>query len=44
VPTIAVPAGMNDRAQPVNTQFMGRAWDDAGLVAWWYAHSVLECD
>ncbi len=32
VPTIAVPAGMNDRGQPVNIQFMGRAWDDAKLV------------
>ena len=32
VPTIAVPAGMNDRGQPVNIQFMGRAWDDARLV------------
>lgn len=37
VPTIAVPAGMNDRGQPVNIQFMGRAWDDARLVGFAYA-------
>lgn len=37
VPTIAVPAGMNDRGQPVNIQLMGRAWDDARLVAFAYA-------
>lgn len=37
VPTIAVPAGMNDRGQPVNIQFMGRAWDDAALVGYAYA-------
>lgn len=37
VPTIAIPAGMNDRGQPVNIQFMGRAWDDARLVGFAYA-------
>lgn len=37
VPTLAVPAGMNDRGQPVNIQFMGRAWDDARLVGFAYA-------
>jgi amidase len=37
VPTIAIPAGMNDRGQPVNIQLMGRAWDDARLVAFAYA-------
>jgi amidase len=37
VPTIAVPAGMNDRGQPVDIQFMGRAWDDAALVGFAYA-------
>ncbi|MBP7779108.1 MAG: amidase [Acidobacteria bacterium] len=37
VPTIAMPAGMNDRGQPVNIQLMGRAWDDARLVAFAYA-------
>jgi amidase len=37
VPTIAVPAGMNDRGQPVNIQLMGRAWDDARLVSFAYA-------
>jgi amidase len=37
VPTIAVPAGMNGRGQPVNIQFMGRAWDDARLVGFAYA-------
>ncbi len=36
VPTIAVPAGMNDRGQPVDIQFMGRAWDDAKLVGFAY--------
>jgi amidase len=28
---------MNDRGQPVNIQFMGRAWDDARLVGFAYA-------
>jgi amidase len=37
VPTIAVPAGMNSRGQPINIQFMGRAWDDARLVGFAYA-------
>jgi amidase len=37
VPTIAIPAGMNPRGQPVNIQFMGRAWDDARLVGFAYA-------
>jgi amidase len=37
VPTIAVPAGMNDRGQPVNIQFMGRAWDDAKLLGYAFA-------
>ena len=37
VPTLAVPAGMNARGQPVNIQFMGRAWDDARLVGFGYA-------
>jgi amidase len=37
VPTIAVPAGLNDRGQPVNIQLLGRAWDDAKLVGFAYA-------
>jgi amidase len=44
VPTIAMPAGMNDRGQPVNIQLMGRAWDDAKLVGFAYAfehHATL---
>ncbi|MFN8060411.1 MAG: amidase family protein [Vicinamibacterales bacterium] len=37
VPTIAVPAGMNGRGQPINIQLMGRAWDDARLVGFAFA-------
>ena len=37
VPTIIIPAGMNDRGQPVNIQLMGRAWDDGKLVGYAYA-------
>jgi amidase len=37
VPTIAFPAGMNDRGQPVNVQLMGRAWDDPKLVGFAFA-------
>jgi amidase len=37
VPTIAIPAGMNDRGQPINIQLMGRAWDDAKLVGFAFA-------
>ena len=37
VPTIAIPAGLSDRGQPVNIQLMGRAWDDAALVGYAYA-------
>ena len=37
VPTITVPAGMNNRGQPIDLQLMGRAWDDARLVAFAYA-------
>ena len=37
VPTIAIPAGVNDHGQPVNIQLMGRAWDDAKLVGFAYA-------
>ncbi|MGE0815017.1 MAG: amidase family protein [Vicinamibacterales bacterium] len=47
VPTLAVPAGMNGRGQPVNIQFMGRAWDDARLVGFAYAfehHATLAGD
>ena len=41
VPTIAMPAGMNDHGQPVNIQLMGRAWDDAKLVGFAYAFERL---
>jgi amidase len=41
VPTIAIPAGMNDHGQPVNIQLMGRAWDDARLVGFAYAFERL---
>ncbi|MEZ5292494.1 MAG: amidase family protein [Vicinamibacterales bacterium] len=47
VPTLAVPAGMNGRGQPVNIQFMGRAWDDARLVGFAFAfehHATLAGD
>ena len=37
VPTIAIPAGVNDHGQPVNIQLMGRAWDDAKLVGFAFA-------
>jgi amidase len=37
VPTLAFPAGRNDRGQPVNIQLMGRAWDDPKLVGYAYA-------
>jgi amidase len=37
VPSLAFPAGMNDHGQPVNIQFMGRAWDDAKLVGFAFA-------
>ena len=41
VPTIAIPAGVNDHGQPVNIQLMGRAWDDARLVGFAYAFERL---
>ena len=41
VPTIAIPAGANAHGQPVNIQLMGRAWDDAKLVAFAYAFERL---
>lgn len=41
VPTIAIPAGVNAHGQPVNIQLMGRAWDDAKLVAFAYAFERL---
>ena len=41
VPTIAIPAGANAHGQPVNIQLMGRAWDDARLVAFAYAFERL---
>lgn len=37
VPTIAIPAGFDDRGQPIDIQLMGRAWDDAKLVGFAYA-------
>ena len=41
VPTIAIPAGVNDHGQPVDIQLMGRAWDDAKLVGFAYAFERL---
>jgi amidase len=37
VPTLAFPVGLNPRGQPINIQFMGRAWDDATLLGYAYA-------
>jgi amidase len=37
VPTLAFPVGFNPRGQPINIQFMGRAWDDATLLGFVYA-------
>jgi amidase len=36
-PTVVIPAGYNDRGQPINIQLLGRAWDDAKLVGFAYA-------
>jgi amidase len=36
-PTIVIPAGINERGQPINIQLLGRAWDDARLVGFAYA-------
>jgi amidase len=41
VPTLAFPVGLNPRGQPINIQFMGRAWDDATLLGFVYAFDVL---
>lgn len=37
VPTIAFPAGVDANGQPINLQLLGRAWEDATLVAMAYA-------
>ena len=37
VPTVAFPAGADERGQPVNIQLLGRAWDDAKLVGMAFA-------
>lgn len=37
IPTVVFPAGYNDHGQPINLQLLGRAWDDAKLVAMAYA-------
>jgi amidase len=37
VPTVVVPAGLDDHRQPVSIQLLGRAWDDAKLVGMAYA-------
>jgi len=37
IPTVVFPAGYNDHGQPINLQLLGRAWDDARLVAMAYA-------
>jgi amidase len=41
IPSLAVPAGISTRGQPVNIQFMGRAWDDADLLGYAYAFEQL---
>ncbi|WP_432532939.1 amidase [Kineococcus arenarius] len=37
VPTVAFPAGTDANGAPISLQLMGRAWDDAELVAMAYA-------
>lgn len=37
VPTVVFPAGRDARGNPVDIQLLGRAWDDARLVAMAYA-------
>lgn len=37
IPTVVVPVGYNHQGQPINIQFMGRAWDDDKLVGYAYA-------
>jgi amidase len=37
VPTVVVPAGLDDHRQPISIQLLGRAWDDAKLVGMAYA-------
>jgi hypothetical protein len=37
IPTIVVPVGYNHQGQPINVQFLGRAWDDDKLVGYAYA-------
>jgi amidase len=41
VPTVAFPAGVDDRGQPIDIQLLGRAWDDARLVGMAYAFEHL---
>lgn len=41
IPTVVVPAGVNDSGQPVNIQLLGRAWDDDKLVAMAYAFEQI---
>jgi amidase len=37
VPTVVVPAGLDDHSQPVSIQLLGRAWDDNKLMGMAYA-------
>ena len=37
IPTVVIPAGMNDHGQPINIQLLGRPWDDPKLVGFAYA-------
>ncbi len=41
IPTVVVPAGLNDQGEPIAIQLMGRAWDDAKLVGYAYAFEQL---
>ncbi|WP_432570203.1 amidase [Kineococcus sp. SYSU DK005] len=41
VPTVAFPAGLDANGAPVSLQLMGRAWQDAELVAMAYAFEHL---
>ena len=40
VPSVILPAGVNDHGEPMNLQLMGRAWDDAKLVGFAYAFDL----
>jgi amidase len=41
IPTLAFPVGYSEYGEPINVQLMGRAWDDAKLVAMAYAFELV---